>query len=171
MPFVAEDGTGKPDANSYISVAQADDYFSLRSNTVWAALNAQAKESALVAATDYVEARFGNKFAGAKLTQTQALQFPRRGNTVVNGIPMNLVKAVCEYAIRASKGPLAPDMQFESSNRVVNAKSIKVGPIETKTDYSKTSGQQVNHNVYRDYPQADMFIQSLMVYSGGTVRN
>lgn len=171
MAFVAEDGTGKENANSYISVAQADEYFQLRNNAAWSALTEQVKQSSLVQATDYIEARWGDKFAGSKLTKTQALLFPRVGSTKTQGVPANLIKATCEYAVRASKEPLAPDLQFDSSNRVVNSKTTKVGPIETKVEYSKTVGQQTNYSQYRDYPQADMYIKTLLMYSSGTVRN
>ena len=52
MSLVVEDGTGKADAESYISVADADTYHSNRGNTDWAALTTTEKEQLLRGATD-----------------------------------------------------------------------------------------------------------------------
>ena len=53
MTLVIEDGTGKSNAESYISVADADTYHSNRGNTDWAALTTAEKERLLRIATDY----------------------------------------------------------------------------------------------------------------------
>ena len=53
MPLIVEDGTGKEDANAYVDVAFADDYFNFRSNSNWTGTT-QEKESWIVRATDYI---------------------------------------------------------------------------------------------------------------------
>jgi hypothetical protein len=44
MTLIVETGQGLPDAESFISVADADTYFTARGNAVWAALTDDAKE-------------------------------------------------------------------------------------------------------------------------------
>jgi len=54
-----EDGTGtNPAANTYVSQATADAYFSDRANAAWAALTADQKAAALIQATQYLDARY-----------------------------------------------------------------------------------------------------------------
>ena len=54
MAFVTEDGTGLAEANSYVSVAEADAYHADRGNAAWIGEDS-AKQSALIKATDYLE--------------------------------------------------------------------------------------------------------------------
>lgn len=78
MPFalVVEDGSAKPDANSYASVADADAYNSGRLySAAWA--DGAAKEQALATATMLIDAHFN--FTGARSTVAQALAWPRLG--------------------------------------------------------------------------------------------
>lgn len=137
--MIVEDGTGKPDANSYASVAFADAYFAARGNTDWAALATGAKESALILGTDYIEATYSQAWKGQKATAEQALSWPR-AYVVIDGfdvaknhIPPVLMNAVCELAMRASAGPLIEDQ----TQRVVRE---KVDVIETQ--YADASDPQ-----------------------------
>jgi hypothetical protein len=64
MAFVVEDGTGKPDANSYLDVAEADNYFTDRLNATspdgnqWSNASTEDKQGALVEATHYLDATY-----------------------------------------------------------------------------------------------------------------
>lgn len=85
MTLVVEDGNGLPNANAYIDVAFADDYFTLRGNAVWGAADPAAKAVAIVKATDYIDMVWGQRFKGTKAfvsdpeddTVDQALAYPR----------------------------------------------------------------------------------------------
>lgn len=128
MPLIVENGTGLADAEAYISVADADAYFAARANTPWAALTTDAKEAALRSATDYLEAVYGGRWKGCRMTEAQALSWPRAG-VVVDGvkldpdtIPLPLKRANAELAVRASAGTLAADQSAQ-------VKSETVGPI------------------------------------------
>jgi hypothetical protein len=44
MPLIVEDRTGKPDANSYASVAQAEAYHTARNNAAWTGSTKRAAE-------------------------------------------------------------------------------------------------------------------------------
>ena len=105
--MIVEDGTGKADANSYVSVEFADDYFSARGATEWASLGDDAKEAALVNATDYIDNVF--QWLGKKEFDGQSLRFPRVGvvdydGTEISGIPNRLKQAVCDAALITSGG-------------------------------------------------------------------
>lgn len=156
MPFVVEDGTGKPDANSFADVQFADDYFQLRNVTAWTGTN-EAKQAWLVQATDYISARFGRSFKSVELAEDQALPFPR----VDLGMPVNLLKATCEYAIRAKDAPLAPDPVVDETGRAVAGKTEKVGPIEDSVTYA-TVGAGASLMLFRPYPAADMLLRGLL---------
>lgn len=163
MAFIVEDGTGKADANSYVSVGTADLYFTERGMTTWVGSVAD-KQSALVRATDYIDLRFGSKFAGCKATAEQALCFPRKSNVM----PIALVKATAEYAMRAlgGKALLADPVTDETGNRVKST-SKKLGPMEKKIEYMEgTSATAV-----KAYPAADLLIATLLrKTTGGTYR-
>ncbi len=117
LTLIKEDGTGKPDANSYAAVADGDAYHDghLYAATWTAATNA-TKETALVMASRLIDGLF--QFNGFKRLSTQSLQWPRRecrdpdnSNGVVPGlllargpfldetkVPQIVVNATCELA-------------------------------------------------------------------------
>lgn len=167
MAFTVEDGTGLEDANSYASVAFADTYFADRAVTTWTG-DADAKQAALIKATDYIDFRWGGRFLGAQqfVDTPQALQFPRTGNDL-NGyamddtVPVALQKACVEYALRALTNPLAPD---PTNDVAVTHMRRKVGPIETENTYSQQSQTGI-----KPYPAADMLLRTL-VRPAGVIR-
>ena len=75
MALVVEDGTGKIDSESYISVTDATSYHTLRGNSDWALIT--DKEAALRKATDYMLQAYRKLWLGYRVTSTQALDFPR----------------------------------------------------------------------------------------------
>lgn len=71
MTLVVEDGTGIYEANSYAGLSYAQAYLFRRNRSIsWNAASIIAQEAALIAATDYIDKRFGAKFLGAKQFQT-----------------------------------------------------------------------------------------------------
>lgn len=123
--LIVEDGSARPDAESFASVAYADDYFLRRKIGAWAALVLSDKEAALRQASDYIEQYYRFKFAGYRYTQAQSLSWPRWevysldtaygyygwSNFVgFNTVPDLVKKATVELALRASTGiPLLKD--------------------------------------------------------------
>ena len=80
MNLVVEDGAGRPNANSYCSVSQADDY--ARSNRRWAddwtaSADADRKAVALRWSTRLLDQTF--RWRGVRTTEVQALEWPRFG--------------------------------------------------------------------------------------------
>ena len=76
LTVIKEDGTGKPDANTYADVADGDAYHAGHLYaTAWTAATADQKAVALVMATRLIDAEF--QFNGTRTTANQALQWPR----------------------------------------------------------------------------------------------
>ena len=111
LTLIKEDGTGKADANSYASVADADAYHEGHLYaTAWTGASAGTKAAALVMATRLIDAHF--QFGGVKAHATQALQWPREdcpdldanpadvGQRVVLSdlVPKGVLDATCETA-------------------------------------------------------------------------
>lgn len=157
MAFVPEDGTGLENANSYVDVAFADEYFADRGIAAWTGSDT-VKQQALIRATDYVENRFN--FKDAPFSEDQALHFPTLDyeTGLVAEMPVNLKKAVCEYALRALTATLAPDPTVDDTGGRVIAKTEKVGPLEESTQYSESEPIQR----FRPYPAADILLKGLV---------
>lgn len=107
--MIVEDGTGLPNADSYVAVAFADDYFSARGVSEWSALTTTKKEQALIKATDFIDNVF--QWYGKKEFKEQALRFPRVNivdyeGEEIKGIPLCLKQAVCDASLIATNGEL-----------------------------------------------------------------
>ena len=161
MALIVEDGTGKPDAEAYISVADADAYFTARGNATWAALpDDSAKEAALRLGADYMEGAYGQRWKGCRISQTQALSWPRDG-VCVDGydlpddeVPVAVARANAELAVRASAGSLLEDQGAQ-------VKSEQVGPIAVT--YADGARQSVR------YSAVDAMVASLLAYGPGRI--
>lgn len=171
MAFVVEDGTGLLDSNSYSDLTFADAYFADRANAVWAAMTNDEKKASLIAATDYIDTRWGRYFKGEVATTEQALLFPRDvfvdvdNNTI---IPVGLKKATAEYALRAFDSPLAPDVQQDPSGFQVSRRIEKVGPLEERTDFAFL-GPGAVRQIFKPYPAADLLIYPFLRNTQGRV--
>ena len=105
--MVVETGEGLTDANSYVGIEFADDYFAYRGISGWGSLTQEAKEQYLIRATDFIDSIY--QWRGKKATAEQALRFPRvnltdyEGNEIV-GVPTCLKQAVCDAANISSNG-------------------------------------------------------------------
>jgi hypothetical protein len=170
MALVVEDGTGLANANSYISVAYADAYFTDRANAAWGTATQQAKEAALINASSYLDIRFSDNLRGIPLNPgVQALSFPRKHLPPCAQdlpLPPPVQKATAEYALRALAGPLLPDPTIDPSGYAVSSKREKVGPIEEETGYS-TGNWAVPPVLMRPYPAADYLMNCLLLAQFG----
>lgn len=169
--FTVEDGSGKTNANSYVSVENADQYHLDRGNSVWAALATAVKQNYLVRATDYVDQRFGERWVGLRGSDTQALDWPRSCVVGIepDALPVKLIYAVCEYAIRCSEGQLAPDLEFDAAGVSMVKIGEKVGPIERRYQSAAGSSAPATVNLIRPYPAADMYLTRLIMPASNRV--
>lgn len=130
MALVVEDGTGLAGAESYLSVAGFQAFATARGYVISG--DVTELESALRLATTYIDS-FWNSFKGNKVSQEQALQWPRSdvsifGFTVEEDeLPQTLLDATAEAAYQQQAGTsLLP------SGVGGNVKFEKVGPLETE---------------------------------------
>lgn len=134
MALVVEDGTGKADADSYLSLSDYKTYCTAHGHDLAARADADL-ESDLRNATIYIDANY--RFRSTKRTADQALEFPRavgavdRDGLALADVPSRLKWAEAELAFIASSGDGA-DLQPPST---MGIKSESVGPISvTYTD-------------------------------------
>lgn len=136
MALIVEDGTGKADAESYISVADATAYHAARGNAAWAALASDTvREQALRAATDYMLQSYRYRWAGTRKSATEAIDWPRidvpRLDTTQSqyslqsyydaaSVPTEVARACAVLALKASAGELAPDVGRITSREKVD---------------------------------------------------
>lgn len=65
--MIVEDGSGILNANSYVDINFVDAYATARGRIAWTDITVDAtKEAAIIAATDYMENRFGWRFLGQR---------------------------------------------------------------------------------------------------------
>ena len=89
MTLIIETGVGVRDAQSYTSVSYADSYLIARGRETensWSTSTSAIKEAALIAATDYVDKRFFNKFKG--FPATSLIEVVSVGSLVFSGSPV-----------------------------------------------------------------------------------
>ena len=139
-----ETGTGASDADSYASIAAADVRCASLGLTAWAALAEADKEIALRKAMIFM-ATYRTRWAGRRVYQHQALDWPRYG-VAVDGfavlstiVPAEVVTACIDLAVRAGKGEdLLPDLDI-GSNAI---KKDKTGPLETEYFQNTTDARE-----------------------------
>lgn len=159
MAIVVEDGTGRSDAESYITVADADARHAALGNTAWTGVDA-VKESALRQATEYMEGAFRSRWKGTRLYRAQALSWPRYG-AIVDGydiestvVPTEVANACADLALKALSDTLAPDL----TRGIVRE---KVGPLET--EYDRASPQSTR------FRAVDMMLSAYLKGGGANV--
>ncbi len=189
MAFTLETGAAVPGANAYVDAAFVDEYHLDRLNVGWSGAD-DAKQAAIIKASEYIDKRFGRKFRGTKKTSTQGLEWPRHSATDNDGklysdIPDPLKKAVAEYALRAfnlTNLMVDPGIGFTDRDTTgvgsiqggtpggqITADRKKVGPIETEQRFARVTGFEVPHGstVVQGYllpafPEADLLIEELL---------
>ena len=143
--MIVEDGTGKTDANSYVTVDFANDYFSVRGVSDWN-IDTEKKEQLLIKATDFIDNIY--QWLGKKEFESQALRFPRVDlrdyeGAEIKGIPLCLKQAVCDAALINMSSEL-----FQTQEANGDVVSEKIG--ELAFTYSKTNKEAVTSSTLYD---------------------
>jgi len=116
MAIIVEDGSVVPNANSYVSVADATTYLAanIHVSAAWVALSTEQKENLLIWATRELDNRVDWK--GSKTDPESSLRWPRvgvfdrDGNLIADDvIPKQLKDAVCELARYLMAGDRSAD--------------------------------------------------------------
>ena len=152
MSLITEDGTGRDDAESYVTVAYADNYATAHGLTAWTGTDT-VKEVALRKATQYIDTTYN--FRSAKSYQYQSLEFPRQlWDWDMSPEMSRLFAATVELAVKALTESLFADVE----PNVVTL--VKVGPITKQTRPADTSGQ-------KRYAHVDALLKQLTTGLGG----
>lgn len=152
MALITEDGTGRDDSESYVTVAYADNYATAHGLNAWTGADS-VKEAALRNATQYIDTSYN--FRSAKSYQYQALEFPRQmWDWDVDPLMTRLRSATVELAVKALTENLFADVDPSVVTRVT------VGPITKETKPVSTAGQ-------KRYANVDALIRQLTTGLGG----
>ena len=171
--LTVEDGTGKTDSDSYISVDNADIYVQdhYGGASTWLDLTEDQKEMYLRRAAQYIDSYYRKKWKGLKATSTQAMEWPRSGVCDASGyevssaaVPVAVQEAQVEAAILLQSGySLQPVITGGESN----IKRKKVGPIEV--EYASASEMATTSpGVRTEYTQIKELLYGL-IESGGRI--
>lgn len=155
MLFITETGAGLANATSYVSVEEADAYFSQFGNEEWAENTLEAKQLALNKATRSVDLLFGQRFGSyPTYPDTQALLFPRASfyintwqNIGSNTVPRLLKQAVCEIALMAiNDEEILPNV---STSSAIGEESMKIGDLQFSTKYAGSATSEHLQGFYK----------------------
>lgn len=139
--FVVEDGSGVSGANSYIEVADADQYHENFGNpSAWSSLSDDDKKEHLRIATQYVDLSSKGHWKGDKVDKNQALAWPRYyvydydDNLLDNNIvPQTVKDAVCVMALESANGTAI--LATLTNPGIIKKTKDKVGPITEEIEY------------------------------------
>lgn len=161
MTLTVETGSASSASEAYISVADADTYFSNRGLTNWATMSTPEKEQAIRRAADYMGQTYRTRWAGYRVNTTQALDWPRytvprrdglfTGYYPSDAVPREVVAANAELAFRGAAGELLADIDAPVTLE-------KVGPIEVTYAVGATK--------IKRYPAIDRLLAPLLAYDG-----
>ncbi len=132
--FIVEDGTGLPNANSYVSVEYYISYCKSRNYVVHHANPEEILliQQTLVKATEMVDMNWD--YLGDPSNPLQALEFPRKRDDIILPVPVAVKKATCLAAVT-----IPENGNFHTvTDGSITSKSEKVGPIEVTTKYATT---------------------------------
>lgn len=137
MSLVVDDGTGLPNSESYVSVADATTYHANFGNYDWLNIDVATQETYLRKATRDLDLLLGRSYLSSPLSTTQALLWPRVSYTntdgfLVSGIPTQLKNAVAELALLNDSVDVTGPAD-ESGNIASSAQ--KVGDLSVQTQY------------------------------------
>jgi hypothetical protein len=168
IQFTVEDGSGLSNANSYVTVAEADQYLEntgRKNSTTWGSKGTADKQAALTQAFFYMKARWQDRWMGIARYENQSGDWPRysaykRSGFLyeANEIPTEVKQAQIEYALVAVDTSLFPNPAYDDTNRPVLEKTEKVDVLMESTRYADGSKPQT----WRKYPLADNLISFLL---------
>lgn len=151
MALIVEDGTGKPDAQSYVSVADADAILAARGYTAWAGYTEAQKEARLINAAAYIDGAYA--FTGTTITKTQALSWPRTGAYTSDGWAIDIDEIPA--AVKAGQCLAAlEETLLETLDRGGLVQSETVGPVSVTYANGAPAG--------KSFPQITMALRSVL---------
>ena len=145
--------------DSYVSVADADTYWSDRNNLDWTTADTADKEKALREATEFIDGTYARQWIGEHPgSASQVLAWPRNGavdseGRSVTGIPQRVKDATSRLALDALSAFLS-----EAEDRGGRVARAKVGPLDVSYFGDAPAGTA--------YPFLDLTLKPLLVHGG-----
>ena len=147
MALIVETGTGVAGANTYVTQADLDAFWSQRGNPSFGTMAADSVEILVTQAMDLFHALFGSRLRGRRVKVDQSLEFPRADLYDNEGllrpmttVPPEVKKVLCLLVQKAIDGETIPDS--DASTAAVKKQRQKVGDLEIETEYT-SGGQKV----------------------------
>ena len=170
MAIVVEDGTGKNDAQTYASVAEADTYHATHGDpSAWSSATTANKEFALINATEYLEWVFGHRWRGLRSNELQALDWPRTGIVDDDGyaidatdMPQRLKDACMYLALQALSETLLVDVSGADAS--ISREKVKLGDLEQDRSYAGVK------SVQKRYSRVEKMLRHYTVASNRVLR-
>ena len=182
MAVVVEDGSGLSNADTYISVADADTYIStyVRNSSTWTSLGTAAKEQALKEGTQSLDLLYGQRFVGYRRNKDQSLAWPRTAGYDTDGyavdgtvVPSAVENATVELAWRhvndggpsTTTGDTTGVIADSSAGTNISSESVSVGSVTSTTQYA---GIKSGSKVFR---KISLILSKLIVPEGAIFRS
>jgi len=156
--IIVEDGTGIANSNSYVTLIEADAYFTATGNLGWAG-DDDFKNQNLINATAAMDATYGPRYISFLQDEvTQALLWPRqqiwdRHSRRINDdqIPVSLKNAQCEMALLSQNGvDLYPEGRLSNQ---LTGESKSVGDLSISATYQRSATEQATYDGFRKVEQ------------------
>ena len=153
--IIVEDGSGVVNANSYVTLAEADQYFTDKGELGWAGED-DFKNQNLINATTSMDALYGQRYISfLRDNVTQALLWPREqiwdrhSRRINNGdIPLKLQDAQCEIALLAQNGiDIYPSGTIDNQ---LTATSVTIGEISQSKTFQRIPQEQATYDGFRE---------------------
>lgn len=138
MTLVVEDGSAKADADSYADVTDADAFIAdWHDDADWNSASQARKERALRRGTRFVDTF---NFRGKRLSQSQALDWPRDNVGIVDGqhvhpgtMPRPVKEAAIEAALRDVQGET---LLVDHDGGTIRRESKQVGSLQKSQEFA-----------------------------------
>lgn len=145
MALTVEDGTGLPNADSYVEVAFVDEYAVNFGKAGWNELSLAEQEIHIRRATQFVDNVYLNDYS--PLVADQKLAVPSssmyiRGNKV-SGVPIQVKEAVAELATIS----LTVNLIEIQGDRQAIQRTVKVGDVSKSETFSTEFYKKIFHPV------------------------
>ena len=163
MAITIDASLGGANANSYVTLAEAETYIEARLySDAWTNLtDEEIKKQALLGATKRIDYE---KFSGYIVANTQKLSFPRNGLALLDGRDINgiIPSMVKEAQIELAIYMLSQDMSkpsVDTSN--LKEYAVKVGAIEETKKYAIDANDNVSTANSEMPPNVEYLLQDL----------
>lgn len=194
MAIEVEDGTGKSNSNSYVTVEEFTDFMVERGETTIAEADEDQREFALIKAADYLEQKYRLLWKGSRAQSTQRMSWPRRGVDVpdffdpfyrdLSNIPLSfqdtLFIAENEVPYETKVGQMLIAKEVFSGDQASgtlqgslgrSTKREKLGVLEVEY-FDATTGSTRLTTVYWDAQKTiEPFLALVRLHTGQLVRN